>query len=424
MSRKHSIFDLKTLFFLTLSVLVVISAVVIPAQAQNDENDWQVYLFDSVNKQVVQIDQDGEQETFSIGLGDNEFIGTNEIAVDDLGQHAYYCVRGNPDMQQLSPSTVRVIEFGNPTPVYEFDLGETIGCRVSAVEDEAGFLAVGVVNYQPFQEGIDPELPAWQLLLLDTVSGNVVDALNANDPNMPEINDFGEISYMPTVQQVSSEIIFTAFPWVGMGGGQSFPTFIWNPTDDTVDPIAGWGTVSHDHLLSSDELVYPALDDTLAYGEPNGPLPVANTLHLSTNDMLSTIYTNEEWVIVDSNFVNNGQAVVVTLLSSFSMNAMGSTIRFEMIARDGTITELDASYEGYATVRAVPDGFIIMWTEQAQNADEPPLVMHLTHYPMGGEPREIWSVTPEGNQISIWEMFWATSSTTTENLPAFVDVLP
>lgn len=412
MSGKHTLFELKTLFLLLISLLIILSAVMIPANAQDDT--WEVYLYDEVNTQIIVINQAGETVSTTPLLNEGEFVHPNGIIFDRAGSRAFFCVQESVDSSDLYQTTIRVVEVGNPTPLYNFDLGETLDCRVSALHHDAMFFTVGVINYDPLGTDIDDERPLWQLLLLDPFFAEVIGEINPNSDELPD-DILPDTAYMPVVHRIHFDIVFSMIPYYG-GDNVSFPAYLWRRADgaDSIEAIDGWGRLSYDYVIGTElgqwqeisvgELIYPRYNDALTVPD-NTPIAPANVVELQTNDSVSTIYTNEEAVILDSTFVDNGEAIVLTLL-----NPDESLSYFELLERDGTINPLAITSITEPEVVAVPNGFVIV--RGLQNQEQ------LIYYPIDGEPREIWSAT-EGMSI-----IWATLPTIPVNLPSFAEVLP
>lgn len=409
MLQKYTVFDAKPLILLIIGLCIMLSTMVIPINAQDDT--WEVYVYR--DGEILSINQDGEVLSATPILSENEITHTDGISFDRAGSRAFFCVLENSETSDLYQTTIRVVEVGNPTPIYNFDLGETLDCRVSGIQHDAGFFTVGVINYDPLGTAIDDERPLWQLLLLDPFFAEVVGEINANTPDLPA-DILPDIAYLPVARRIHFDIVFSMIPYYG-GDSVIFPTYLWrrNGATDLVEAISGWGRLNYDYLIRGDlghlmdisvgEFISPRYSDALGIRTDTTVAP-ANMVEVYTNDTVSTIYTNEEAVIFDSTFINNGEAVALLL-------AYTSGIQIELLERDGTTTTLETPAMINAKVIAVPNGFVILW--QGEDQDQ-----HLTHYPMDGESREIWSSTEQATVI------WATPSTIAENLPAFVEALP
>ncbi len=334
-----------------------------------DMADWSAYLFDNINYDIIRVNADGDTQAFSLGLEENELLSLNDLAISHDGTLVAYCktVRMNETdtSNDLQVAVIRDIETGDN--LQEIDFGTQPACSVTAFSEDDSQIAVSIVSRDFMQEPTDE--PAWSLRLLDVATGETQNILSDGDDVMLAFDMFGEdIPLRAGVRQFdATSITFAGFPFAPMGGPAFVPVFRWEFAENTVAQLAdAMGRVNNDVLASTDEVVYPALDESLTATQPDGPIPQANVVNvMSADGTETTIYQNEEWVIVGARFIEDGQAVGITLVRGFEPNqdmTEANALRVDIVERDGTVITLDKEFNGGMWFDGVANGALFTYT--------------------------------------------------------------
>jgi hypothetical protein len=213
-----------------------------------------------------------------------------------------------------------------------------------------------------------------------------------------------------------------AIPYVGSDGPAELPAFEWDVNAGTVSELpAAFGRFNADILPETGEIVFPALDETLAYATPNGPVPQANQVKIQDAAGERIIYQNSEWVIVGTTFVSNGEAVLVHMISGYD-EAHPESINFSryvLVKRDGTVIEFDEAFDGAVFVDAIPGGALFIYTPNPSGSDYIPV--HL--FVLGNEGvLNVFADLELSSRLG-WsppQLIWTSPSTIASDLSPFV----
>lgn len=390
--------------------------------------EWSAYLFDNINYDIVRVNADGDTQAFSLGLDGNELLSLNNLAISHDGTLVAYCktvrVNDTDSTNDLQVMIIREIETGNN--LHEITFGTPPACSVTAFSEDDSQIAVSLVSRNFMEEPTDE--PAWSLRLLDVTTGETQTILNEGDDIMPDFDVFGEnVPLRAGVRQFDeASITFAGFPFVGMGGPAFIPVYRWDFAENTITQLSdAIGRVNNDVLESTGEIVYPALDETLSAAQPDGPIPQANVVNvMSADGTETTIYQNEEWVIVGTRFIEGGQAVGITLVRGFEPNQdmnEANTLRVDIVGRDGTVTTLEQTFNGGMWFEGVANGALFVYTPNptSEGWDATKILVwdgnalsevatYLPDYSTGWSPPQLLWVSP--------------SASIQDDLPAFVPV--
>jgi hypothetical protein len=353
------------------SIVVFVMAFLLmamPAFAQ-DSSPWSAYLFDSVNNELVQISSSGETERFSLAIPTGSYI--YGMSVNSDGSQVAYCYDYRVDLYAEGVMKLVVRDIDQEASLYEIELGQAIGCSVSAFQSDV--LALSIVYAYAFNE---VEGAYWELRLLDPITGETLSSLTNESPEMPDVASFGQadVSVLAQVRELSRESVkFMAIPYVGSEGPAEMPAFEWNVSAGTVRELpAAYGRYNADFLPETGEVVFPVLDESLAYAIPEGPVPQANQVKILDAEGERIIYQNTEMVIVDTHFVNNGDAVLVSMIPGLIEDhpEYSTQSRYALIKRDGTVVEFSEAFDGAVFVEAIPNGALFVYTPNPSGSNE------------------------------------------------------
>jgi len=392
-----------TLLFL---LCILCTSLAGPAAAQPSDDDWFLYLFDSVANDILRVNADGTHEVFPQDLPDNGFIAPGLATINPDGTQIALCV---PAADGLTGQLI-VRELATDEDVVRATLDELSNCRVTAFT--ADYVAV---SYAGAQSG-------WGLALYDPATGEAVHTLTSEDEAAPVYDVVGpDVPMIADVRHLTdNEAIFIGLPGVGMGIPGTLPAYRWNWTENTVTEVPAFGSVNGDYLPTTGERAYPALDESRPYAEPTGPLPTANEVRVITDEGETTVYHNPDEVITGVRFVDDGRALVITLLEGAATAdpSAPSAMRFVLLDRDGTVSPIGTDYTSFAQAGPVPGGAFILWATETTGAGDPP-TSTLDVY-RGGTSSEIWTYQPPArDSFSFLQPLWTPPLNPPPDLPPF-----
>jgi hypothetical protein len=393
---------------------LLVALVAIPATAQND---WFVMLFNSLTREFVRVNADGTQETYALDLPENLYVGARDTAFSSDGSRVAFCVVEYRENNQ-NVTTLYVRELASGTSIVAQDLGSSIACRVTG-NDDFSQLAVALVRHFSGDPQADTSLPGWELLIVDSTTGQTQYTVNPESPLAASITyTYGE-TFLPYVLRFDeSEVIFGEVPY-GTEFPPDFPVYAWQLDADTLEQTEGWGYPFPDFLESTGEFASLEQDPTLPAGEPMGPVPISNIVTVTdASGATQVVYHSPDRVLVGVEFIEGGERLMLLLTESFDPNNPNDIPDTYWIAldRQGNVAELFSS-DGFATLTAAPDGFLVFSTE----SDTLPATYTLVYHGEGGVSTLL---TLESDQYGAWEIAYVSPSTPTDGLPPFTPIIP
>src|SRR5688500_9939869 len=192
---------MKRLMILTLLALLLLGTLM-PAAAQES---WFVYLFNPIDKSLVRVAQNGTQEVFNLGLDETTYVSSWDMTFAHTRPHVAFCTLTYPESSSTGVTTLIVRDIVGQTNVLEKDLGASIGCRAGEFSTDDVMLAVGIVRRYEGDPASDPNLPLWELLLIDPFTGNTLASLDANNSTIEAVGMVAGMSMLPDVHSVSGD---------------------------------------------------------------------------------------------------------------------------------------------------------------------------------------------------------------------------
>jgi len=385
---------------------------------------WSAYLFESTSGELLRVYQDGTQESHNIGLGENQFISSRDIAFNADASRAAYCVTTYPPGTAENPgqpfSTFYLRDLAAETNILEVEFGSAIGCRTDSqsFNDDYSQIAVSVVNYFPGDPAADTSKPVWQIQVLDTASGNVVNEINSNSPAVATNGLITDAPVLPDVNAFDgSQIVFAEVPY-GIGGTPTVNAYRWQISDGTLtpEPDGAYNHFSVDHLEATGESIWAALDPGLPAAAPDGPIGQFNVVKIAdATGEQRNIYHNAEWTPITAKFIDDGQRIAILLFPAYDPNLPVGAQPSKWVAldRSGNVTDLQTDLE-YSDVAPAPGGYAFLRTRLPQTENEM-VRTSLEYYSNSTGMAELWSA--EG--ATIWEIAWSGPMSTLDNLPPF-----
>lgn len=412
---------LNRIFFLIL----LLTSIAFPTFAQ-DNTQWFVYFLDSLNNEIVRVDDTGAMQQYPLGLAENEFALGGGDAISPDGSLMAFCKMTLGGSDYSSPILI-VRNIVAQTNLVEMPIGTDYdGCHPSGFNADGSQFVFGLtarLNFDANGQTVVGDTPLWRIQIIDSQTGNVLDELNSNNPSAPSLDEFGRVTPVPLMAHMitfeNDVVVFRGVPYVGMEIPGELPAWSWNLTTDSIEPIANIGRVNSDYLPQTGELVFPALDESFSAAQPGGPMSQANVVNLQLSDgTIQTLYHNAEEVITAVRFVNNGAAIGISLLQGFDMDNPVDIfpMRHIIIDRSGNITEVGESYEQYTQLASVPNSAVISWSEWPDGG------VPITHLGVveNDTLREIWQYTPDTSRgYSFLELIWSPAFEVQESLQPF-----
>ncbi len=393
---------------------VVLFAVLLTAPAAAQSN-WSLYLLDGMTQQVVRVSLDGTQQVIDLGLPPGAYIGRQSVDFTADGNRVATCTITDAD--DGAHITLSARDVGSASALFSADLGKSDGCWIKYNADGSQ-IAAGIVRHYAGDPNADPTVPTWELLVFDAATGQQRYEMN---PVKGGANFDAGRTLMPETRYFAGDlIVFAGRPW-GTEGFPVSPAFLWQLTTDTLQPVDRWWHWGWDSLAYTGELAWTELDPNLPVADPGGPVPQANIVKLADDSGSErTIYANPDWVILGTQFIDNGRQLAIQELQGFVPDANGNpgnqVMRWVALGRDGAVSQL-ASTLGFSELVAAPDGYALLTA--SDNSATPVLTLE---YHTGREATTLWQYQATGGVT--WSILWAQPVPTDSGVQPFQAVSP
>ncbi|MFW5690935.1 MAG: hypothetical protein ACOCXZ_00425 [Chloroflexota bacterium] len=403
--------------------LAIISLLLAANPATAQDPDWSIYLYDNATQELVSVDAGGSQNTLPLEIPENRFVGGYDLEFSNDGTRAAYCrpVDEGSAGPGGSPSQLNVVDLTNGETLAAVDIDANVGCRATELDSVTGEVAVGVVyEYSGGETGADTIL--WALIIVDPTTGDILHSLDNTD-SVAGMDDYlAENPLMMDVQLIDAgQVSFHALMW-GTEGQAAPPAYTWNPEANTLETTPELSRASFETLPDTGEAVWLELDETLSAAETGSPVAPLNVVKYQTpGSEPETIYYTADWVLLDVQFADNGQAILVQMLEGATMTTdpgmvTSSVTRWVRLNRDGTVEEV-AQVDGFSQAAPAPDGFVLLQTLNVSEADQPTRT-ELFYY--RDDTREtLWSIEQDDNRAVTWSIAWQPPLTAEDDLPPF-----
>ncbi len=407
---------------IALTIFALIATLALTS-AQNN-NTWTAYLFDDINYELIRVDANGNTEAFSLGLVENEFVADSWLSISNSGELVAMCKVARSEGNVPSDTHILVVQnIETGAELYTETFEDVTHCSVTAFSEDDSLFALSLAT-QTFPASEDEEaISTWSLNLVDVATGQMPASISNETPDMPVSDMFPDFAInADVIRYIDNTITFMGIPAVGMGGPAMLPVYEWNADTDTIIQLEdAFGRVNSDYLAATGELVYPYLDEAINAAQPDGPLPIANSINvLDAEGNDNTIYQNEDQIIVRTIFVQNGEAIAIMLLEGFDPErdpqemAMLSLV---FLNRDGTLTAFEPNLDGNFWIENVSDGTLIVHTPNPTGDTFPPTQILFWD---GSDLTQIAEYLPDySNGWSPPQITWVSSSAVASDLPSF-----
>ncbi|MFN8374048.1 MAG: hypothetical protein U0694_14375 [Anaerolineae bacterium] len=394
----------------------------LPQQNGDTAAEWAAYLYSPQRDQLLRVAADGSQTSFSFGVETENYLSSFAMSFSDDGRRVAYCQMTYQPESTEAAAMFYVREIATQTTLVTYDLGRSSGklCMVGRRALAGSQVAVALVNFSPFEVSPDPSLPMWQILIIDTTSGALVNQIDALAyPALLDEQLVASGFALPLIQRFTGDEVIFAFTPFGGDGVFDLPSFVWRLESGEVSALDYWGRSGFD-ALPAGEIAYPDFDPTLPAGEPMGPMGRFNVLRIVDGGEPRTIYHASDWLIAQALFVNNGQQLALLLyptMSTMPTDQSAPVSRWVALDRAGTITELNTSVYP-PQVMPAPDGFVMMTQDyQGDNFQRRSYSLVRVN---NGVSTTLWQETLEGD-VS-WESGVGDAASSRLGLAAIPDV--
>lgn len=402
---------MRVLKWFVLTLVIVLAAGSLSAQT----SDWSAYLYNSVMRQLLRVDLNGTQTPINLNLSEGSYLGEYETAFTSDGNYMAYCTIDYTAVtagSTLTPTLLTVYDLTTGTVLYQQDLGPSIGCWINYSGDNS-MLAVGMVNFFPGDPSADTSRPIWELRIVDADSGIEMASMSPLNAEATDLGLYNDFSIMPDVRYFdNNQLIFTGILW-GTEGAPVEPAFLWdlNSSDlQAFDDWWHWGLA-----INGREVVWLESDSTLPIGNPGGPVPASNVVRSrDTAGEVVTIYHSPDWILLDTEFIDNGRRLAMSLLEPFDPNSTeGSEVRWVALDRAGNVSDL-ASTTGFSQIGNAPEGYVYL------SANSPNVGATMTlDYHTGDQTRTLFTGASDDSG-GAWTMIWTTPVQPADDLPPFI----
>ncbi len=397
--------------------------------ALGQDTHWFVYVYNG--RELVRVYQDATQEAFTLGVDENTFVGSQDMAFSADGSRVAFCATTYPpavEGQASPPPAPRLYlrDIAAQSNLLDVDLGSAIGCRVGqrGMSPDGALVAVGLIHHLPGDPAADASKPTWQLLVLDTAAGSIAYELNDQSPNAASMGVPAGGVVMPFVQNVdASSIIFAPVPWFTEGFIDA--AYRWHLDTGAIDLESGeqWRQFNPDILPATGEAAWAVVDPNLPAYQPMAIGLASNVVKVSdAGGQVTTIYHNGEANPGDARFINNGHQVAILLSPRFDETNPSAPVEYRWLAVDraGSVADL-ATDANFSYLEGAPDGFVrLVWDSPDQN---PSNATYRLLYTANGQTTELWTMTSAGgDQYVTWELAWAAPMPAAGGLPPFTPI--
>lgn len=394
--------------------MVLALLAVTPALAQTDAA-WSAYVYNQSQQTLVRVWTDGTHTSYRLGLGDGVALQGRHMAFWPEGDRVAFCAV-HYGKTASSVLIIRDLLSGEDRLSLPFE--QATDCRVTqaSLSDDQRQLAVALFHHFPGDPNADSSQPAWQYVVIDTTTGATRFTLNANDPQVGAVGIAPDRATIPEAFAFSGDrLTFYAIPYA-VGGSTFYPTYEWSLGAGTLALTDGLTAYNLARLPRLDEQVDAAQDTALPFGIPNGPVPSNNVLRARRGeDAPQLVYHTPDWIIVDVDYIENGQRLAVTLYPPADepqTSAFAVSLRAVALGRDGRVEALLAT-DGNMQIAGAPGGYVALL------GSRDPVGPHRLFYASGGQMEPIWQSAGEA-----WELVWTAPVVTPEALPPFTSIEP
>ena len=376
---------------------------------------WSVYLLDTGTQALLRVGADGSQTTIPLGLGPGDYLSAYDISFSPDGTKAALCPVNYGDEATPPKATLIILDLTTQTQTLRTDLGPALGCRATYRSD-GSFIALGLVHYLPGDVQAVPDLPAWELRVVEPALGGTIAQLRADGPEAAAAGLASNPPVLPVVRRFDgAELVFAAMPFA-TGGPGVVPAFSWRVDAAALTPAEPWGNLQIDAIPGAD-IAWAAADPTRPAGQPPGPLPANNVaLVRDSSGQIRPVFASPDWLLIGTRFIDDGRRLALQLVAPMDPAATDARVPTRWIAvdRSGAVEELTGT-ASYAQLAGAPGGYVVL---QAFTPDGG-LPTYTLDYNAGGQIQTLWAAE---SSASAFDLAWAPPVTAGAGLPPFAAI--
>lgn len=394
--------------FLIAVVLVgLVGGLASRAPITHAAGSWSAWLYNSDTGELIHVFPDGAPATSQmLPLPSGTSTPPWSLTISREGAYLAACY-----VDDANNTTVRVYDLYQNNFLSSYNAGQVQGCVLSyyAFSEDSGQLAVGLLNHYP---GMNDPRPVWQLVVLDTFSGNVLHELNPNSPAMTATgyDSSGQVPVVSTFQVATATypglISWRPVRW-GTEGMCEYPSFVWNLTDNTVYPGGNAGKSQVDYLIPNSEAIWVETNDAYPKTTPMGPGCEHNMVMYSNKAGANySLFTNG-MLVSGTEFVDDGRRI------AFRTDPGSGQGQWWTMDRAGVVTPLPADIQAYQ-VWGTLDGYVFL-NQNQPDGGAPEVRYH--RFTTGSTPDAFVAWT--GSPGAYWQIIWVNDLTGGAGLPPF-----
>jgi hypothetical protein len=406
-----------------LLALATLVTGLLPAAAQ--EGIWKAYLFNASTGELLQINADSSQASYTLGIDNNDgsYTGGFDLAFSPDGLRAAYCrMRYATTPETPTAAELIVHDLVSGQDVLRQPMRALQACRTGAdsFNEDGTRLAVGIVNGFTGDPGLPAGYPSWEYQIIDATNGNLLAALTPEAAPVSELPWANNSVLMLTERFAGEGVIFKVAAYASEGTFDD--AYLWNFREGSLVATPYWNSIGVDWLPTTGEYAVSVLDPNYPVGEPLGPVPIYNVTQVASPAETRTVFTGgAEWLLLDQVFVNDGRSLAMLMLSAYDNNDPNapSRTRWTLLERDGRLQDLYIG-EWFSDLRAIPGGYLL-FTQDTPPASGTGATSYSLRIGSGEAMQTIWQ-SPPADTYQGWEFIWTTPFTPAENLEPFTAI--
>ncbi len=329
-------------------MLLVVLAGVMPAGAQN--NDWTAWLYNQSIGQMIQVNQAGVVvDSFTLPLPAGADSYPLSIAAGYGGRPLAYVAYNSQTFQG-------VLTVSNRDQIAaQFALPLTYSDGFELVADESVFKE----DNSQVVLGFALDGGGWGLVVLDIVTGQVVETIRHNAPLISVLGLPDNFGITPVVRRFIGSVVAFNLVQTGTEGSASYEGYDWNLDTGAVTSNPVYASLDSDTFPSTGEVIMALSDERLENNDAEFVFFQSNTIQVY--DPLTgaryPFYNAPDHSLYFPRFIQNGERILV--------DSVDSAQRYSWIVleRNGALVGSVSTATSILDVHGVSDGFVYTSTD-------------------------------------------------------------
>lgn len=317
--------------------------VALPVHAQN--GSWTALLYDPANGGITAVSADGQvMDTFTLPLPQGTDSYPSHAATGHGGDPFAYVAYNSQTYQGVLVVTHR------DQIAAQFPLPLTVADSFQFVADESAFSE----DNRDVALGYALDGGGWGLIVLDTLTGQVVNSIRSTDPLVGVLGLPESFGLTPTVRRFANRTItFNLIP-SGTEGAATYEGYDWSLDTNTLTNNQVYASLDSDTFPLTGEVVMTLTDGRLENQSANFTFFQANSLQVydPTSGARFPFYNVPDATLSSPHFIQNGELVLV------DSSDVNQNYAWRVLGRDGSLIGTLPTAATVNEVRGVADGFI------------------------------------------------------------------